>query len=152
MENAVNGQSIEVLTFNLHDEAFAVKAGHVREILDLIPISEVPGAPPFMNGLINVRGKVVPLADPKLRLGLEPNEATVDTRIIVVEVDGDGQDEIVGLLADKVNEVAVVPTDLIEKSPKIGVKWNPEFVLGIGKIENGFIHILDLAKIIEAEF
>ena len=87
---------LEVLTLALEGEMFAIEADHVREILDLVPITDVPRAPPFINGLINVRGKVVPLADLRVRFDMEQKPPTVDTRIVVLELAFEGEPVIVG--------------------------------------------------------
>ena len=83
-------EGLEVLTLDLEGEMFAIEAKHVREILDLVAITDVPRAPPFVNGLINVRGKVVPLADLRVRFGMEQKPPDVDTRIVVLELEVDG--------------------------------------------------------------
>lgn len=138
---------IEVLTLNLDGEMFALEAACVREILDLVPVTEVPGSQPFVNGLINVRGKVVPLADLRLKFGMEQKPPTVDTRIVVTEIDLDGLPTTVGIQADKVYEVTEVAASDLEETPKIGMKWRPEFIRGIGKRESDFIVVLDLGRI-----
>lgn len=144
---AFTGDSFEALTFGLDRELFAIDAGVVREILDLIPITEVPGARSFVNGLINVRGKVVPLADLRVKFGMERGEPTIDTRIIVVEIDLGGEAASVGIVADKVHEVAEIEGKAIEKTPDLGMRWRPEFVRGIGKNNGQFIIIPDLDRI-----
>src|ERR1700722_12654017 len=92
-------RSLEILTLSLDGEIFAVEATHVHEILDLVPITEVPNSQPFVSGLINVRGKVVPLADLRLKFGMEQKPSTIDTRIVVIEIDLDGVPTTVGILA-----------------------------------------------------
>src|ERR1700690_4183731 len=94
-------QPLVVLTLELQGELFAIPAIQVQEILDLVPITDVPSADPFASGLINVRGRVVPLADLRHKFGMEPREATIDTRIVVIEVAVDGDPTVVGIRADK---------------------------------------------------
>lgn len=142
-----NENALEVLTLSLDGELFALDAGCVREILDLVPITEVPGSQPFVNGLINVRGKVVPLADLRLKFGMEQKAATVDTRIVVTEIELDGFAMTVGLRADKVYEVTEIGPSSTQEAPKIGMKWRPEFIRAIGKRDADFIVVLDLPKI-----
>jgi purine-binding chemotaxis protein CheW len=139
--------SLEILTMGLQGETFAVPAGIVREILDLIPVTEVPNASSFVAGLINVRGKVVPLADLRVRFGMEVKASTIDSRIVVVEIDLEGEATTVGILADKVHEVTEVTAAAIEATPRIGMRWRPEFIKGIGKRDDEFIIILDIDRI-----
>ena len=94
--------AMRALTLRLQDEIFAIEAGSVREILDLVSITEVPNAPAFVGGLINVRGRVVPLADLRLKFGMEKTTATIDGRVVVIEIDLGGDQTTIGLLADKV--------------------------------------------------
>lgn len=141
--------SMTALTIRLEDELFAVEASRVREILDLVPITEVPSAPAFVGGLINVRGSIVPLADLRVMFGMQRPEPDQDTRIVVMEVDIDGEPTIAGILADKVHDVTDIEQASIEEAPKVGMRWRPEFVKGIGKRNGGFIIIPDMERIFE---
>ena len=143
--------SMKALTIRLQDELFAVEAGSVREILDLVPITEVPNASPFVNGLINVRGRVVPLADLRVMFGMDRPEPDEDTRIVVMEVDIDGEPTVAGILADKVHDVTDIEAASIEEAPRVGMRWRPEFIRGIGKRNGGFIIIPDLGRIFETQ-
>ena len=142
---------MKALTLRLQDELFAVEAESVREILDLVPITEVPNAPPFVGGLINVRGRVVPLADLRVMFGMDRPEPDQDTRIVVMEIDIDGEPTVAGILADKVHDVTDIEAASIEEAPKVGMRWRPEFIRGIGKRNGGFIIIPDLARIFETQ-
>lgn len=144
-----NQEYMTALTIRLEDELFAVEASRVREILDLVPITEVPSARAFVGGLINVRGRVVPLADLRVMFGMERPEPDEDTRIVVMEVDIDGEPTIAGILADKVHDVTDIEAASIEEAPKVGMRWRPEFVKGIGKRNGGFIIIPDMERIFE---
>jgi purine-binding chemotaxis protein CheW len=141
------GRSLEVLTLALQGEIFALEVTHVREILDLVPITEVPNSRPFLNGLINVRGKVVPLADLRLKFGMEQTAPTIDTRIVVVEVEIDGDPVTIGLRADKVYEITEVAAASLEETPRIGMRWRSEFIRCIGKRGSDFIVVLDPGRI-----
>jgi purine-binding chemotaxis protein CheW len=147
MINGNDNRALEVVTLGLQGEIFALEATHVREILDLAPITEVPNGPPFVSGLINVRGKVVPLADLRLKFGMEQTAPTIDTRIVVIEIDLDGDPTTVGILADKVYEVTEVAGAALEETPRIGMKWRPEFIRCIGKRGTDFIVVLDIERI-----
>ena len=111
-------QALEVLTLDLEGETFAVEAAYVREILDLVAITEVPHSQPFVAGLINVRGKVVPLADLRIKFGMEQKPPTVDTRIVVIELELQGEPLTVGIRADKVHEVTEVSAAALQETPK----------------------------------
>ncbi len=138
----------EVLILELQGEIFAIDAQRVREILDVVPITAVPGARPFVNGLINVRGKVVPLADLRLKFGMATPPPTIDSRIVVIETQIDGEAAEVGLLADRVREVTELAAASIEETPRIGLRWRSDFIAGIGKRGTDFIVLLDLEQIL----
>jgi purine-binding chemotaxis protein CheW len=141
------GRSLEVLTLALQGEIFALEVAHVREILDLVAITEVPNSRPFLDGLINVRGKVVPLADLRHKFGMERTPPTIDTRIVVIEVEIDGDPTIVGIRADKVYEITEIPASALEETPRIGMRWRPEFIRCVGKRGNDFIVVMDIGRI-----
>lgn len=139
------------LTIRLEDELFAVEASRVREILDLVPITEVPSARAFVGGLINVRGRVVPLADLRVMFGMDRPPPDKDTRIVVIEIEIDGEPTIAGVLADKVHDVTDIEATSIEEAPKVGMRWQADFVRGIAKRNGGFIIIPDLGRIFETK-
>jgi purine-binding chemotaxis protein CheW len=141
---------LEVLTFDLQSDMFAVEAVHVREILDLVTITEVPNSDPFVNGLINVRGKVVPLADLRIKFGMEQRPPTVDTRIVVLEIEVEGEPVTVGIRADKVHEVTEVVASALQETPKVGMRWRPEFIRCIGKRGDNFMVVLDITRVFSA--
>jgi purine-binding chemotaxis protein CheW len=145
------GDSFEAVMLALGGEVFALDAGIVREILDPVPVTDVPGADPFIRGVINVRGKVVPLADLRLRFGMEPTPPTKDTRMIVVEIDLDGDPTTVGILADKVYEVTEMTAASTEEAPRIGMQWRPEFVRCIGKRRSDFIIVPNIHRIFSGD-
>ncbi|TWB15272.1 purine-binding chemotaxis protein CheW [Nitrospirillum amazonense] len=142
-----SGAPLEVLTLGLQGEVFALEAAQVREILDLIPVTGVPNSQPFVGGLINVRGKVVPLADLRLKFGMDLQPPTIDTRIVVTEVMIDGDPVIVGIRADKVYEITQVAASALEETPRIGMRWRPEYIRCIAKRGAEFIVVLDLERI-----
>jgi len=141
------GESLEVLTLGLGGEVFAIDAGAVREILDLVPVTAVPGARAYAGGVINVRGRIVPLADLRVQFGMALAEPTADTRIVVVEIDLDGDATIIGILADKVYEVTQIGTTSLEQAPRIGMRWRQDFIRYIGKRNDEFIIVPDLKQI-----
>lgn len=147
MTRQTGGRPLEVLTIGLEGEIFALEAAYVREILDLVPITEVPNSEPFINGLINVRGKVVPLADLRLKFGMAQKPPTIDTRIVVIEVVIEGDPAIVGIRADKVYEITQIAAAALEETPRIGMRWRPEYINCIGKRGEDFIVVLDIERL-----
>ena len=144
-------KTMRALTLKLDDEVFAIEAEHVREILDLVPVTTVPNATRFAAGLINVRGRVVPLADLRVAFGMKLRDDNLETRIVVVECDIDGEPTVVGLLADKVYDVTDIEGAAMEEAPKVGMRWRNDYVQGIGKRNGTFIIIPDLQHILEQE-
>ncbi len=141
----------QYLTFKLKDEIFGVDVAQVREILDYIKITKVPQTPNFMCGVINLRGNVVPVVDMRLKFGLEKTETTVNTCIIVVEVDIQGENTILGALVDSVQEVFELAPKDIEPAPKIGTKLKTDFIKGMGKSDDNFIILLNIDKVFSSE-
>ena len=144
-------ETVQYLTFNLADEIFAFDVAKVREILELTNITKVPQTPDFMRGVINLRGSVVPVIDLKLSFAMARTDQTINTCIIVVEVNLEGEALVLGVLADSVQEVVEMEPDLIEPPPRLGTKLNTEFIKGMGKVENNFVMILDIDKVFSAE-
>ncbi|MBI9071159.1 MAG: chemotaxis protein CheW [Melioribacteraceae bacterium] len=134
------------LTFTLEEELFAVDVGKVREVLDLTKITRVPQTPKYMKGVINLRGNVVPVIDFRLKFGMEEVEATIDTCIIVLEIDVEGEFLVIGALADSVREVFELEPDQIDPAPKLGTKFNVDYLYGIGKKDEDFLMILNIDK------
>ncbi len=141
----------QYLTFKLRDEVFGVDVAQVREILDYIKITKVPQTPEFMRGVINLRGSVVPVVDMNIKFGMQRTEKTVNTCIVVVEVELDGSTTVIGALVDSVQEVYEIDSKNIEPAPKIGTKLKTEFIKGMGKQDENFIIILDIDKIFSAD-
>ena len=143
-------ETTQYLTFKLEDELFALDIGKVREVLDFTTITKVPQTPDYMRGVINLRGSVVPVVDLRLKFGLVMAEQTVNTCVIIVEVDLDGEKVVMGAMADAVQEVLDLEPDQIEPPPRIGTKLNTDFIKGMGKRADQFIIILDIDRIFTA--
>ncbi|GFO60867.1 chemotaxis protein CheW [Geomonas silvestris] len=141
--------STQYLTFRLGDETFALDVAEVREILDFTTVTKVPRTPPFMRGVINLRGSVVSVMDLRLKFGMSATEQTVNSCIIVVELELEGDQVVIGVLADAVQEVIDLEPEQIEPAPKIGTRLNMEFLVGMGKHNGSFMMILDLDKIFQ---
>ncbi len=141
--------NLQVLTFDMHGETFAIEASLVREILDRTPETEVPGAPEMVGGLINFRGRVIPQADLHRAFGFEPTSITADSRIIVIEIDMDGEATFVGLKADKVHEVTILERASAEAAPRVGMRWRQDFIHCLAKRAGDFIVVPDLERVFQ---
>lgn len=147
MAETNNIDTNQYLTFKLDDEVFGLAIGKVREVLDFTNITKVPRTPDYMRGVINLRGSVVPVVDLHMKFDLAQTEKTVNTCIIIVEIDMEGEVTVLGALADSVQEVVELEPDQIEPAPKIGTKLNTEFIKGMGKRDEEFIILLDIDKV-----
>jgi purine-binding chemotaxis protein CheW len=144
-------EELEVLTFEIAGETFALEAFIVQEILDLLPETSVPGAMAFVGSVINFRGKVIPLADIRLAFGMEATVATIDSRIIVIEIDIDGEPVLAGIRTDKVHEVTTLVRSAGEPPPSVGMRWRPDFIDCLVKRGSEFIILPNLQVIFSAQ-
>ncbi len=137
----------QFLSFNLDDEVFAVDVARVREVLEIPDITKIPRMPAYMCGVINLRSSVVPVIDLRLKFNLPETAQTVDTCIIVLEVQI-GEDTLtIGAMADSVQEVFDMALSEIEPPPQIGARMDTGFLVGMGKWKEKFVMILDIDKI-----
>jgi purine-binding chemotaxis protein CheW len=141
----------QYLTFKLDEEVFALDIVKVREVLDFTKITKVPRTPDFMLGVINLRGSVVPVVDMRLKFGLSKTETTVNTCIIIVEIELDGEVTVLGALVDSVQEVMELDPDQIEPPPRIGTRLDTKFIKGMGKQGEGFLIIVEIDKVFSVE-
>lgn len=138
----------QYLTFSLDREQFAVGISSVREVLEFTTATKVPRTPDYLRGVINLRGSVVPVIDLRLKLGLSRTETTIDTCVIIIEVEAQGERLVLGALADSVHEVIELDEKSIEPPPRMGTRVNIEFIRGIGKRDEQFIMLLDIAHVL----
>jgi purine-binding chemotaxis protein CheW len=141
----------QYMTFKLGDELFAINVAQVREILEVSQITKVPTAPPYMRGVVNVRGQATPVVDLRLKFGLSENPDTVHTRIIVMELELDGEATALGGIADSVHEVIELEPASINPPPRIAMRWRTNFIQGMGKRGDDFIIILDFNAVFSSE-
>ena len=151
MSVATIAETAQYLTFKLEEEIFALDISKVREVLDFTKVTKVPQTPDFMLGVINLRGSVVPVVDMRLKFGLSKTETTVHTCIIIVEIELDGENTVLGALVDSVQEVMELSPDQVEPPPRIGTRLNTKFIKGMGKKDDEFIIILEIDKVFSAE-
>jgi len=141
----------QYFTCRLGDEVFGLPIAKVREVLDYTTVTRVPQTPDFMRGVINLRGSVVPVVDMRLKFGLESTERTVNTCIIIVEIELENETTVLGALADSVQEVLELGPEQIEPAPKIGTRLNTEFIKGMGKADEKFIILLNIDRVFSSE-
>jgi purine-binding chemotaxis protein CheW len=147
----MGADDLSVLTFTLNGETFAIEATIVQEILDLLPETSVPGSLPFVGSVINFRGKVIPLADIRVAFGMEAGEVTIDSRIVVTELDLDGELSLIGIRTDKVHEVTRLPASASEPPPIVGMRWRPDYIHALVKREGEFIILPNLQAILASQ-
>ena len=146
-----NNETIQYLTFKLGDELFGVDVSKAREVLDYSEVTHVPQMPGYMLGVINLRGSVVPVINLRKKFGMVDSEQTIDTCIIVIEIEIDGDVIVVGTMVDAVQEVLDLTEAQIEPPPRLGTKLNTEFIKGMGNIDDQFLIILDIDRVFTAE-
>ena len=137
----------QLVVFELATEHYGVDIGAVQSIIKMEPVTVVPRAPEFVEGVINLRGTVLPVLDLRLRFGLAAEETTKDTRIVVVEIDGTE----VGMVVNAVSEVLMVGDEEIEPPSPVVTTVDSAFITGIAKVSNRLIILLDLTKVLSTE-
>lgn len=140
----------QYLTFTVNEEIYALNVLNVREVLEFSRLSKVPRMPDFMRGIINLRGSIVPVIDLKLKFGLGMTEKSIDTSIIVCELEMDDEMIVMGLMTDSVREVINLDSADIEPTPYVGAKIDTAFIQGMGKKDDEFLIILNMDKILTA--
>lgn len=138
---------MQVVTFGLGEEVFAVPVTMVREILDYRPAFRVPNGPAWMLGITDVRGQGVPMIDLRMRLGLSPVEPTLATRVLIVDVMLADRMLSLGLVVDRVIAVATFERDRLESAPDIGLRWRSDYIAGVVREADGFVVIIDAAQV-----
>jgi purine-binding chemotaxis protein CheW len=151
MEDTPLAAPNQYLTFRLAEEDFAIPISNVREVLDYTTITRVPRTPAFLRGVINLRGNVVPVIDLRLNLRMPATQRTVDTCIVVVDVNLGGEIVQMGALADSVQEVIDIEPSQIGPPPSLGPKLNTDFIRGMGKRGEEFVIILDIDKVLSSD-
>jgi purine-binding chemotaxis protein CheW len=134
---------LQLVTFKLGSEEFGVDILKVQEIIKMMNVTKIPNAPVFIEGVINLRGKIIPIVDLRKRLGFEDREFDKSTRIIVVELDG----LVLGFIVDSVSEVLRIPEDTIEPPPSMVAGIESEYIEGVGKLDDRLLILLELKKI-----
>ena len=139
------------LTFSLLGEEYGIAILKVKEIIGMMPITSVPQTPEFVKGVINLRGKVIPVMDLRLRFGMDSIDYTERTCIIVVEIAGQTGTVMIGIVVDSVSEVLNIKGEDIEETPTFGTKLNTDYILGMAKMEGGVKILLDIDQVLNSE-
>ncbi len=135
---------LQLVSFNLNEEEFAVDILKVKEINKMMQITKMPNSPNYVEGVINLRGKIIPVIDLRLKLGMPKKEHDKNTRIIVVEV----KDKTIGFIVDGVSEVLRIPSNITEPPPEFVTGLNSEFIKSVAKLEERLLTLIDLEKIL----
>ena len=138
---------LQLVTFSIGEEEFGVNILKVQEIIRTMDITKVPRAPAFVEGVINLRGKVIPIIDLRKRFGLFSKPEDKDTRIIVIEINN----IIVGFVVDAVSEVLRIPAGTVEPPPPVVAGVESDYINGVGKLKDRLLIMLDLDRILSSE-
>ena len=138
-----HGEMLQVVSFHVGEEEFGLDILRVQEIIRVQRLTRVPNSPEFVDGVINLRGKVIPVVDLRKRFGLEVTDQGNQTRIVVVEVKG----TVLGFIVDSVSEVLRIPAETVEPPPRLG-KVEREYVMGVGKLDNRLLILLDVDRLL----
>jgi purine-binding chemotaxis protein CheW len=139
------------LTFHLAGEEYGIGILKVKEIIGMMSITTIPQTPSYVKGVINLRGKVIPVVDLRLKFGVEAIDYTERTCIIVVEISGNVKTIHMGIVVDSVSEVLNIKAADIEETPNFGTKLNTEYILGMAKSAGGVKILLDIDRVMSAE-
>jgi purine-binding chemotaxis protein CheW len=139
------------LTFKLADEEYGLEILKVQEIIQMQAVTKVPRTPEYVRGVINLRGKVIPVVDLRRKFGIDETKDTEKTCIIVVQITGGAGVVVMGIIIDEVKEVLDIKADNIEETPSFGASINTEFILGMGKIGNSVKILLDIDKVMSVK-
>ena len=146
-EGGVSDELLQLVSFNIGDEEFGVDILKVQEINRMVQVTRVPNTPDYVLGVINLRGKVIPIIDMRSRLGMKHKEFDKDTRIVVVEIES----KVIGFVVDAVSEVIRINKSITEPPPPMVAGIDSEYITAIGKLEDRLLILLDLRKILTTE-
>jgi purine-binding chemotaxis protein CheW len=139
------------LMFSMENEKYAFDIFSVLEVINFQPLTKVPLSPDFLEGIINLRGKPLPVVDLRKKLGFSPNDTTVDTSIVVVELEINKELSEIGIIVDEVNEVIEINKEDISPPPTVGMKLNTKYITGIAKYKEQFVILIDIKQIFSEE-
>ncbi|MBU1003798.1 MAG: chemotaxis protein CheW [Proteobacteria bacterium] len=143
-------ERVQYLSFVLDHELYALDIAKVREVLEFQRVTRIPNAPAFMSGVINLRGHAVPVVDLRLKFGLQAIGRTQDSCVIIVVVSMEGEEIVLGALADSVREVVELNDDEVKAAPKLGTGIKADFIQGMARQDERFMMILDIDRVFSA--
>jgi len=147
MDNEKNEDILQLVSFRIEEEEFGVDINKVQEIIKMVEITSIPNSPEFIDGVVNLRGRIIPVIDLRVRLKFNKKESDNKSRIVVIEVES----KTVGFLVDEVSEVLRVPQSITEKPPKMVAGIESGFIKAICKLENRLLILLDMEAILSVE-
>ncbi|MGD8778861.1 MAG: chemotaxis protein CheW [Ignavibacteria bacterium] len=146
-EKNESNEILQLVSFKIGDEEFGVDILKVQEIIRMIQITKVPNAPVFVEGVVNLRGRIIPVIDLRRRIGMEKRDYDKETRIVVVEI----SDNTVGFIVDEVSEVLRIPRSITEPPPEMVSGLDSDYITAVGKLEDRLLILLDLERILSSE-
>ena len=149
--NVMVNREGKYLTFSMAGEEYGIGIIKIKEIIGMMSITTVPQTPEFVKGVINLRGKVIPVIDLRLRFGMEAIDYTERTCIIVVEIAGVSGVVLIGIVVDAVSEVLNIKADEIEDTPAFGTKLDMDYILGMAKMEKSVKILLEIDRVLSSE-
>jgi purine-binding chemotaxis protein CheW len=151
MTDSVSEEQQQYLTFMLGGETFAIGILRIKEIIEYGQLTEVPRMPDFIRGVINLRGSVVPVIDLGARFGKQPANVSRRTCVVIIEIEHEGEQQVIGVMVDAVNEVLDIPPEQVEPAPNFGANIRADFIQGMGKVEGKFVIILNVNHVLSLD-
>ncbi|MFG0313776.1 MAG: chemotaxis protein CheW [Phycisphaerales bacterium] len=142
-----NTEQLQLVSFSVANELFAVDILRVQEINRMMALTKVPQSPPSVEGVINLRGRIIPVLDLRVQFGFQKQEATEQTRIIVVEISGN----TIGFIVDSVREVMRISSSIVDPAPQVGSSIDSSYVSGVAKLEDQLLIMLELENLLSPE-
>jgi purine-binding chemotaxis protein CheW len=146
-KSRIGGEQLQLVTFEVADEEFAVDILAVQEINRMMPLTRVPSSPADVEGVINLRGRIIPVVDLRTRFGLGSGTRNAQNRIVVVEV----HERTIGFIVDRVNEVLRIDSSIVDPPPEMAASSRSDFIAGVGKLEDRLLILLDLGRLFSSE-
>jgi purine-binding chemotaxis protein CheW len=142
-----SNELLQLVSFKIGNEEFGVEILIVHEIIKMLQITKIPNAPEFVEGIINLRGKIIPVIDLRTRLHMVKKDSDKDSRIIVVEV----ENKTIGFIVDSVNEVIRIPVNVTEAPPELITGIDSEYIKSVGKLDDRLLILIDLNKVLKSD-
>ena len=150
-EDLEDTEQHQYLTFSVAGEAYAIGILNIKEIIKFTQVTPVPLLPAFIRGVINLRGEVVPVIDLAARFGRSPVEQNRSVCVVILDLNSESERLSVGILVESVSEVVEIPPQNIGPAPTFGAKIRTDFIEGMGKLDTGFVILLDIVKVLSME-